>query len=214
MPDAIQAAMLGLTSEAKKYTVYAMTNKEPTLKFPAFWREQNDYQPSEDNGGVAQDALQKMIMQTDGSKIMLMTAWPAGWNANFQLNAPFNTVVQGTIINGILTNLVVTPSSRLANVAFMNGQAFPPSQIWGGTDIGSVGLTGNTSQSGDVITVNGSGADILWHGGRLSVCPATGDWRLRHSRRWLIRLSDTDPWAKAGVMIRETLIPDQKISPW
>jgi alpha-L-fucosidase 2 len=126
MQDAIQAAQMGLTSEAKIYTVYAMTNREPSLKFPAFWREQNDYEPSENNGAVAQDALQRMIMQTSGKKIMLQPAWPSGWNAIFKLNAPFNTVVQGMITNGVITNLIVTPPSRMADVIFMTGGGFSP----------------------------------------------------------------------------------------
>jgi hypothetical protein len=126
MQDAIQAATLGLTSEARKYTVYAMTNKEPTLKFPAFWREQNDYEPSENNGAVAQDALQRMIMQSEGNKIMLLPAWPPGWNAIFKLNAPSNTVVQGTISNGTITDLIVTPSSRMADVILMTGGGSAP----------------------------------------------------------------------------------------
>ena len=121
MQDSIQAALMGLTSEAKMYTVYAMTNKEPSLKFPAFWREQNDYEPSENNGAVAQDALQRMIMQTSGKKIMLQQAWPSGWNAIFKLNAPFNTVVQGMISNGLVSNLIVTPPSRMADVILMTG---------------------------------------------------------------------------------------------
>jgi len=127
MQDPIQAAMLGLTGEAQQYTVYAMTNKDSSLKFPGFWRMQNDYMPSEDTGGVAQDALQKMIMQTDGSKIMLLPAWPSGWNAIFKLNAPFNTTVQGTISNGLVSHLIVTPSSRTNDVIFYNGQGSPPS---------------------------------------------------------------------------------------
>jgi alpha-L-fucosidase 2 len=126
MPDAIQSAMIGLASQAEMYTVYNMTNTDPSLKFQAFWREQNDYMPSEDTGGVGEDALQKMIMACDGTNIMLLPAWPAGWNAIFNLNAPYNTTVQGTITNGLVTNLVVTPSSRLANVIFMNGQGSPP----------------------------------------------------------------------------------------
>ena len=126
MPDAIQAAMIGLTAEAKKYTVYAMTNSEPTLKFPAFWRKQNDYQPSEDNGDVAMDALQKMILQTSGNKIMLQPAWPSGWNAVFKLNAPSNTTVQGAISNGAIVNLIVTPPSRGADVILMTGGGSPP----------------------------------------------------------------------------------------
>lgn len=126
MQDAIQAAQMGLTAEAKMYTVYAMTNQEPSLKFPAFWREQNDYEPSEDNGAVAQDALQRMIMQTSGKRIMLQPAWPAGWNASFKLNAPFNTVVQGMISNGVIANLIVTPPERTQDVILMTGGGSAP----------------------------------------------------------------------------------------
>src|SRR3569833_1435020 len=133
MQDAIQAAQMGFTAEAKMYTVYAMTNREPSLKFPAFWREQNDYEPSENNGAVAQDALQRMILQTSGTKIMLRPAWPSGWNANFKLNAPFNTVVQGMISNGVIASLIVTPPSRLPVVILMTGggavPAVPPNVI-------------------------------------------------------------------------------------
>ncbi len=126
MPDAIQSAMIGLTSQAELYTVYNMTNTDPSLKLQDFRRAQNDYMPSEDTGGVGEDALQKMIMVCDGTNIMLLPAWPAGWNAIFNLNAPYNTTVQGTITNGVVTNLTVTPSSRLANVIFMNGQGSAP----------------------------------------------------------------------------------------
>src|SRR5262249_54981539 len=82
--------------------------------------------PSEDNGAVAQDALQRMIMQTSGKKIMLQPAWPSGWNAVFKLNAPFNTVVQGMISNGVITNLIVTPASRAEDVILMTGGGSAP----------------------------------------------------------------------------------------
>jgi len=118
--DPIQAAMVGLAATARSYTVYNLTNKEPNLKFPAFWAKKNDYAPDQDNGGNAEHALQQMIMQTDGKKIMLNPAWPAGWNADFKLNAPFQTTVEGSIVNGTLTNLVVTPAERLADVIIIS----------------------------------------------------------------------------------------------
>ncbi len=114
--DPIQAAMLGLTNVAKQYTLFNLTNTEPSLKFPAFWAKGNDYTPDEDNGGNAEHALQQMIMQTDGRKILLCPAWPSEWNVTFKLNAPFQTVVQGAIQNGKLTNLVVSPPERMADV--------------------------------------------------------------------------------------------------
>ncbi len=114
--DPIQAAMLGQAATARRYIVYNFTNKEPGLKFPAFWARKNDYAPDEDNGGNGEHGLQQMIMQTDGRKILLAPAWPADWNADFKLHAPFQTTVQGSILNGRIANLVVDPPERMSDV--------------------------------------------------------------------------------------------------
>ena len=118
--DPIQAAMLGLTDVAKRYTVFNLTRKDPGLKFPAFWAHGSDYQPDEDNGGNGENALQLMLMQNVGRKILLLPAWPREWNATFKLHAPFQTTVQGAVQNGRLIDLVVSPSDRLADVIDMS----------------------------------------------------------------------------------------------
>jgi alpha-L-fucosidase 2 len=118
--DPIQAAMLGLAEVAKDYTSYDLTRRDPRLKFPAFWVSGNDYAPDEDNGGNGENGLQQMLMQTDGRKIMLLPAWPKAWNAVFKLNAPFRTTVQGTVLDGKLTNLFVIPHRRLTDVIDMS----------------------------------------------------------------------------------------------
>jgi hypothetical protein len=118
--DPVQAAMLGLTNVAKAYVSYNFTRKDSTLKFPAFWDAGHDYVPDEDNGGNGENGLQQMLMQTDGKKIMLLPAWPREWNADFKLNAPYNTTVQGKVVNGKLTALIVTPASRKADVIDMS----------------------------------------------------------------------------------------------
>lgn len=118
--DPIQAAMVGDAATAKDYTSFALTRKDPTLKFPAFWEKGNDYMPDEDNGGNGENGLQQMLMQAEGKKILLLPAWPAGWNADFKLNAPYKTTVEGRVINGKLTNLKVTPASRMADVVDMS----------------------------------------------------------------------------------------------
>jgi alpha-L-fucosidase 2 len=117
--DPIQAAMLGLTDIAQTDVSFALTRKEPTLKFPAFWATGHDYAPDEDNGGNGENGLQQMLMQTDGKKIILLPAWPKGWNADFKLNAPYNTTVQGKVENGKITNLIVNPASRMQDVVYM-----------------------------------------------------------------------------------------------
>jgi hypothetical protein len=121
--DPIQAAILGLTDVAKTYVTFNFARKEPALKFPAFWATGHDYAPDEDNGGNGENGLQEMLMQIDGKKIMLLPAWPKEWgNTEFKLNAPYNTTVQGSIVDGKLTGLIVTPASRKADVIDMSKQ--------------------------------------------------------------------------------------------
>jgi len=115
--DPVQAAMLGLTDVARAYVIFNFARKESTLKFPAFWATGHDYAPDEDNGGNGENGLQEMLMQVDGKKIILLPAWPKDWgNTEFKLNAPYNTTVQGRIVNGKLMDLVVTPVSRKTDV--------------------------------------------------------------------------------------------------
>lgn len=114
--DPIQAAMLGDAEVAKDYVSFALTRYDKVLKFPAFWDKGNDYAPDEDNGGNGENGLQQMLIQAEGKKILLLPAWPAGWDADFKLNAPYNTTVEGKVVNGKLQNLKVLPASRMADV--------------------------------------------------------------------------------------------------
>ena len=114
--DPIQAAMLGYADIAKEYVAFALKRKDPRLKFPAFWDRGHDYEPDEDNGGNGENGLQKMLLQTDGRKIFLLPAWPQGWDADFKLHAPYATIIQGKVVNGRLTGLVVTPAARAGDV--------------------------------------------------------------------------------------------------
>ena len=119
--DPIQAAMVGLADEAQSYVTINFTqSQDPVQKFPAFWEARNDYAPDEDNGGNGENGLQQMILQINGKTILLLPAWPAGWSGDFKLHAPFNTTVQGTIVNGKLTDLDVLPRSRKADVIDMS----------------------------------------------------------------------------------------------
>jgi len=119
--DPVQAAMLGLSNIAKDYVNFNLTRKDARQKFPAFWEKASDYSPDEDNGGNGENGLQQMIMQVDGKRIVLLPAWPKGWEGDFKLNAPFQTTVQGTISNdGDITNLIVTPAERTKDVSIMS----------------------------------------------------------------------------------------------
>jgi regulation of enolase protein 1 (concanavalin A-like superfamily) len=76
----------------------------------------------------------------------------------------------------------------------------------GSADIGNVGVAGSTSASGNSVTLNAGGEDI-WNtadGFRFYYRQWTGDGTLTAH---VAALTNTHPWAKAGVMIRESLAP-------
>jgi len=82
---------------------------------------------------------------------------------------------------------------------------------WRATDVGYVGTPGSFSQAGGVFTVNGSGADV-WLKADGFYClfqPLDGDGALTAQ---VLNLKDTDLWAKAGVMIRETTEAGSKMA--
>jgi hypothetical protein len=116
--DGTQAAVLGLTSEARAAVVAEFTNYGDQ-RFKWFWRPAHDWIPDLDNGGSGMITLQSMLMQTDDRKILLLPAWPAGWNAHFKLHAPYNTVVEAEVKNGKVVQLAVTPKSRAKDIVLI-----------------------------------------------------------------------------------------------
>lgn len=130
MQDPIQAAMIGFTDVARKYVTFNLTNKEPLFKFPAFWAKGNDYMPDQDNGGNGEHGLQQMLMQTSGKKILLLPAWPKDWDVDFKMNAPYETTVQGRVVDGEIIDLVVTPASRASDVIDFSKQPIAPDPVF------------------------------------------------------------------------------------
>ncbi len=112
----IQAALLGDTETARKNVVFVLQRQDPQVRFPAFWAHGSDYVPDEDNGGNGMNALQLMLMQSEGRKIYLLPAWPKTWSASFKLHAPFNTTVEGCVQDGHVQSLLVIPPERHSDV--------------------------------------------------------------------------------------------------
>lgn len=75
---------------------------------------------------------------------------------------------------------------------------------WQLRDIGAIGVPGSASYSGGSFSISGSGADI--YNSSDAFCflsqPATGDCDIRAR---VVSQTNTHGWAKAGVMVRETL---------
>jgi hypothetical protein len=96
------------------------------------------------------------------------------------------------------TPKAIIPQSRL----FTTFSGIP--KPWTSQDIGAVAAAGSSSYSVGNWTVNGSGADI-WNGAdefRFVHQPASGDCEIIAR---VTGVQNTDLWAKAGVMIRESL---------
>jgi hypothetical protein len=114
--DEVFAALLGLTNEAKNGILKRASSWDKTQRFPAFWGPNYDWTPDQDHGGMLQKALQTMLLQCDEKEIRLFPAWPKEWDVNFKLKAPYNTTVECSYKNGKITNLKVTPQSRMKDV--------------------------------------------------------------------------------------------------
>ena len=114
--NAIQAAYLGLAEEAASLVADNFMTSDPQCRFPAFWGPNYDWTPDQDHGSVAMIALQRMLLQYDGTKILLLPAWPNQWDATFRLHAPFNTVITCTVRGGKIKQLDVVPDWRRRDV--------------------------------------------------------------------------------------------------
>ncbi|MEM6802865.1 MAG: hypothetical protein AAF696_15755, partial [Bacteroidota bacterium] len=84
----------------------------------------------------------------------------------------------------------------------------PPSG-WASSDLGNVGLAGQACVENDEIHVSASGSDIWSNEDQFFYIyqPLLGNWEV--STR-ILDIENTDPWAKAGLMIREGLTADAK----
>jgi len=116
--DDIFMAYLGLTNQAKENIAGRAKNFNKESRFPAFWGPNYDWVPDQDHGGILTKTFQSMLIQADpySKKIYLLPAWPKDWNVNFKLHAPYNTVLEGSVIAGKLKLLKVSPESRAQDV--------------------------------------------------------------------------------------------------
>ncbi len=114
--DDVFLAYLGLPHETRQYLVQRARSKNPAERFPAFWGPNYDWVPDQCHGSVLMKALQAMLLQSDGPEIYLLPAWPADWDVEFKLHAPYNTMVMGKVAAGELIRVEVHPESRRDNI--------------------------------------------------------------------------------------------------
>ncbi len=112
--DAIWAARLGLKDEAKDLLIKKLESAQ--TRFPAFWGPGYDWTPDHNWGGSGMIALQEMLLQTDGKKILLLPAWDKVWDVHFKLHVPYNTTIECKLENGEIMLLKVTPECRRKDI--------------------------------------------------------------------------------------------------
>ena len=89
------------------------------------------------------------------------------------------------------------------NVSVTAGGSSALPSPWADADVGSPAVAGSASYANGVFTVNGGGADIWGGSDQFNYVsqPLTGDGSIVAR---VTSQSDTDPWAKAGVMIKQS----------
>jgi hypothetical protein len=131
-----QAAYLGLPREAARLVSINFNDKfitwhdnvnpdapwpdRPRARFPGFWETKMDYTPDNDHGANSANALQSMLLQSDGKRIYLLPAWPEDWDVSFKLHAAYNTTVECVYKDGRVQSLKVRPRSRKRDIVDMS----------------------------------------------------------------------------------------------
>jgi len=110
----VHYAHLGMTGEAREQIIRKLD--DGPYRFPAFWPPLIDWAPDHNWGGMGMIGLQEMLMQTYGTRILLLPAWPEDWNVAFRLHAPEQTTVEAKVVNSQVEDLKVSPPNRRQDV--------------------------------------------------------------------------------------------------
>jgi regulation of enolase protein 1 (concanavalin A-like superfamily) len=140
-----------------------------------------------------------------------ITAWPTSDRSGTPL---FSTAVTGggTIISGGYRIIGDSYLQRSGELLAFSSPSSPPCSSWTSTDVGAVGFGGSALTCAPTIDVFGSGADIWGNADAFQFTsqPAPGD--ADFSAQLLSPVHNTasaatSPFAKAGLMIRQSVDP-------
>ena len=113
------------------------------------WGPNYDWIPDQDHGGVNMIALQKMVLQEDGDRILLFPAWPADWDLKFRVHASGGTTVEGELKDGQITDFNITPPDRHHDVETFIGHPATPAHRLGGLAAQHAGRRRQAGDDGD-----------------------------------------------------------------
>lgn len=129
----------------------------------------------------------------------------ATWTTVGTLALALNAQVQvGLAVCSHNASVAATAVFNDVSVSAPNPLGMPPG--WTTQDVGSVAASGSVSVTGGTWTMAGSGADIWGTSDefRGAFTPLSGDGSITVR---VTSIGNTNPWAKAGVMIRESTAP-------
>ncbi|MDB4582032.1 DUF5703 domain-containing protein [Draconibacterium sp.] len=117
--DQIHWAYAGKEKEAQEGLIHRFRHASTQCRFPVYGSQGPDSCPDLDHFGAGSTALQRMLIQYDGDKILLFPAWPKDWDVDFKLHAPENTVIEAKLKDGKIEYLNTTPLSRKEDIINM-----------------------------------------------------------------------------------------------
>jgi len=117
--DQIHWAYAGNAREAQEGLIHRYRHASTQCRFPVYGSQSPDSCPDFDHFGAGSTALQRMLVQYEGDKILLFPAWPKEWDVDFKLHVPGNTTLEVKLKNGKVEVLDVSPSSREKDVVVM-----------------------------------------------------------------------------------------------
>ena len=124
--DQIDWAYAGNAAEAAQGLVTRFRTASTLCRFPLYGKEGPDSCPDFDHFGSGAIALQRMLVQEAGEKIVLLPAWPAAWDADFKLHLAGRTVIAGTVKAGKLVRWEISrencPESKKSKVTVCQPQ--------------------------------------------------------------------------------------------
>ena len=153
--------------------------------------EQGGWATAESGGNYTASITNGTVTVTNnGAAVSVPITAPAGTTVN---GAAFGQAYGGQLSDWV--NLATGATETLAETVL-------PSP-WTDSDVGSPATAGSASYSNGVFTVNGGGSDIWGTTDQFNYVsqPLTGNATIVAR---VTSQSDTDPWAKAGVMIKQS----------
>ena len=123
--DQIHWAYAGCAAEAGRGLERRFRVASRMCRFPLYGREGPDSCPDFDHFGSGATALQRMLVQEAGERILLLPAWPADWDVDFKLHLAGGAVLSGAVQDGKLLRWDIAPAVRRKDIVVCPPQTAP-----------------------------------------------------------------------------------------